>query len=184
MTKRVSTLALIGIGLFFGIAIIPAQKPTADPQQEEPNVKIEAHVKEHAAGVVSLEVEWTNLGKSAVYFVTDPRRSDKSKGPYIFADSADSSLLICAFQFYGPNPFGPFVEHQGARLNRLEAGQSHAELIRLSFPLRGTDPPFVWGDPKVLWAPPISRVRVDVAILPASASLVELTTQKPEPHDV
>jgi hypothetical protein len=182
MNKSRSALAVI-ISLAI-CTLAPANYVHAQASKDKPMIAVQAKVKSKSEGVLVLEVLVKNSGSVPVYVVTDPSRVDSSKGVYIDVDSVAPTTLVCAFQFYPPNPFHPFVDGTNAHLIRLEAGASHVEVVQLSWPLRTTEPPFASAPGKKdVPAKSIKRIEVRVGVLPASAPLTELVTRKRIPHD-
>jgi hypothetical protein len=187
MNKSLSALAAIMSAVICTVA--PASLGFAQAHQgsvvrDKPMIEIQAHAQSKSEGLVVLEILVKNSGTVPAYVVIDPRRVDRSKGPYIDTDGADPSTLICSFQLYQPNPFHPFVDGTSVRLLRLEPGTSHVDVVRLSLPLRTTEPPFS-SAPGARDVPAVSvkRIEVRVGVLPALAALKELVTRKRIPHD-
>lgn len=182
MNKSRSALAAL-ISLAISM-VASANHVHAQASKEKPMIEVQATVRSKADGLVVLEVLVKNEGSVPVYAVTDPRRVDRSKGAYIDVDNATPTTLVCAFQFYPPNPFHPFVDGTSVHLMRLEAGASHVEVVQLSWPLRTTEPPFSSAPgTKDVPAKSIKRIEVRVGVLAASAPLMELVTRKRIPHD-
>jgi hypothetical protein len=156
----------------------------AQSSKEKSSVDVQATVKSKIERGIVLEVLVKNTGSVPVYVVTDPRRFDRSTGAYIEVDGVDPSTLICAFQFYPPNPFNPFSDESRVHLMRLEPGTSHTEVVQLAWPLRTTEPPFsdIHGT-KDIPAKAIKRIEVRVGFLPASGPVTRLATVKLAPHD-
>lgn len=187
MNKSLSALAAIVSTVI--CTVVPASLAFAQAHQgsvvrDKPMIEIRAQVQSKSEGLVVLEILVRNSGTVPAYVVIDPRRVDRSKGPYIDTDSTDASTVVCSFQLYRPNPFHPFVDGTSVRLSRLEPGTSHTEVVRLSWPLRTTEPPFS-SAPGTRDVPAMSvkRVEVRVGVLPVLASLTELVTRKRIPHD-
>jgi len=183
MNKSCSVLAAIMSAVV--CTLVPASLvPAQTPQGRVPMVEVIAKLKSKSEGLMVLEILVKNSGDVPAYVVTDPRRVDRSKGPYIDTDSTDASTLICSVQLYPPNPFHPFVDGTSVHLLRLEPGASHVEVVQLSWPLRTTEPPFS-GAPgtRDIPATSIKRIEVRVGVLPTSASLMELVARKRIPHD-
>jgi hypothetical protein len=182
MNKSRSALAVI-IALAISM-VAPANHVDAQASKEKPMIEVRATVKSKSEGVLVLEVLVKNSGSVPAYVVTEPRRVDRSKGAYIDVENDDPTTLVCAFQFYPPNPFHPFADGTSVHLMRLEAGASHVEVVQLSWPLRTTEPPFASAPgTKDVPAKSIKRIEVRVGVLPASAPLTELVTRKRIPHD-
>jgi hypothetical protein len=182
MTKFRSALAAI-ISIVICM-LAPANHVHAQAPKGKPMIEVQATVKSKSEGLIVLEFLVKNSGSVPAYVVTDPRRVDRSKGAYIDVDRVDPSTLICAFQFYSPNPFHPFVDGTSVHLMRLEAGASHVEVVRLSWPLRTTEPPFSSAPgTKDVPAKSIKQIEVRVGVLPTSTPLTELVTRKRIPHD-
>jgi hypothetical protein len=182
MTKSRSALAAV-ISLAISM-VAPANHVHAQGSKEKPMIEVLTTVKSQSEGAVVLEVLVKNSGTVPAYVVTDPHRVDRSKGAYIDVDSVAPATLVCAFQFYPPNPFHPFTDGTSVHLVRLEAGASHVEVVQLSWPLRTTEPPF-GSSPgtKDVPAKSIKRIEVRVGVLPASAQVMELVARKRIPHD-
>ncbi len=183
MNKSCSVLAAIMSAVV--CTLVPASLvPAQTPQGRVPMVEVKAKLKSKSEGLMVLEILVKNSGDVPAYVATDPRRVDRSKGPYIDTDSTDASTLICSFQLYPPNPFHPFVDGTSVHLVQLEPGASHVEVVQLSWPLRTTEPPFSSAPgTRDVPATSIKRIEVRVGVLPASASLMELVARKQIPHD-
>jgi len=187
MSKSCNVLAAImcvAVCTLVPTSLLPAQASQGRAIRDKPMVEVKANIKSKSEGRVVLEILVKNSGDVPAYVVTDTRRVDRSKGPYVDTDSTDASTLICSFQLYPPNPFHPFVDGTSVHLERLEPGASHIEVVQLSWPLRTTEPPFSSAPgTKDVPIASIKRIEVRVGVLPASASLVELVARKRIPHD-
>lgn len=178
---RSASTAIISLAI---CTLASANHVHAQASMEKPIIEVQATVKSKSEGLMVLEVLVKNSGSVPAYVVTDPRRVDRSKGAYIDVDSVDAKTLICALQFYPPNPFHPFVDGTSVHLMRLEAGASHVEVVQLSWPLRTTEPPFSsTPGTKDVPAKSIKRIEVRVGVLPASTPLMGLVARKRIPHD-
>ena len=148
----------------------------------KPVLEIQAKTANASETQVVLEVGARNVGTSPVYIATDPRRLDRSKGPYIDTDSADPAMLICILQLYPPDPFEAYVNGTGVHLMRLAPGALHEETVKLTWPMRTTAPPFsdIPGTgARVIRAQSIKRIEVRIGVLPAFSSLMDLISPKP-----
>src|SRR5271157_380421 len=147
------------------------ESDVAGPRGLDIQVKIESI----SEAQVILKVGARNVGTSPVYIVTDTRRVNRSKGPYLDTDSFDPAKLICSFQFYPPNPFESFVNGTSVHLTQLAVGESHEETLKLSWPMRTTLPPFSdIPQTRVINAKSIKLIEVRIGVLPVSSSLLEL----------
>lgn len=179
--SRTALAAIISLAISM---VAPANRVHAQASKEKPMIEVLATVKSKSAEGLVLEVLVKNSGSVPAYVVTDPRRVNRSKGAYIDVDSVAPATLVCAFQFYPPNPFHPFSDDTSVHLVRLEAGASHVEVVQLSWPLQTTEPPFASAPgTKDVPAKSIKRIEVRIGVLPASAPLMELVTRKRIPHD-
>jgi hypothetical protein len=180
----VATRPLAAITCLAICAFASANHVRVQASKEKPSIDVQATVKSKTEGGIVLEALVKNTGSVPVYVVTDPRRVDRSSGAYIEVDGVDPSTLICAFQFYPPNPFNPFVDETSVHLMRLEPSTSHTEVVQLSWPLRTTEPPFSDAPgARNVPAKAIKRIEVRVGFLPASGPVTRLTTVKLAPHD-
>jgi hypothetical protein len=187
MNKCSSTLSiavLLASHVFVPGNLLYAQVSDGAGSQGKPVVEVRARIESASEAQLILKVGVRNVGGLPVYLVTDPKRVDRSKGPYIDTSKADSSTLICSLQLYPPDPFEAYVNGTGVHLTRLAPGESHEETLRLTWPIRTTAPPFSdYPQKRVVPAQSIKRIEVRVGVLPESLSLLNLISRKPPPHD-
>jgi hypothetical protein len=177
-------MMVIGTACAWFLCTSIAQTFNANAVQGKSMIEVRLKKTSVSARLIVLEVTVKNSGPEVAYIVTDTRRTDGSPGPYIIVDKDDPTMLVCTSQFYPPNPFGPFSDGTSAHITRLDPGQTHAELMRISVPLQTTEPPYtsVPGS-RAIPATAIRQLEVRIGVLETSLSLRELIKRKLAPHD-
>ncbi len=82
MKARRRNPTLTWTAIFCAAATGVTQEPTLRTMQEDANIEIRVNLKDKSERTLIFEAQSINRGKNAVYIVTDPERSDRSKGPY------------------------------------------------------------------------------------------------------
>ena len=88
------------------------------------------------------ELTTQNSGNNAVFILTEPIRSNGTRGSYFTLDPQDPSILEIAIRLYPPPDYCIYSNHTGVSLKRVDPGARHVELITVSFPARETSPPY------------------------------------------
>ncbi|HJT27271.1 MAG TPA: hypothetical protein VJ784_07685 [Pyrinomonadaceae bacterium] len=135
--------ALAGVTVC-GAATVLAQDQSSVPQTEAKTSAVSVNLRLIRMLPEKLEFELTaqNSGNNAVFILTDPMRSNGSKGSYFTLDPQDPSILEICIQLYPSPNYSIYSNRTRVSLRRLNPGGTHVELITVSFPARETSPPY------------------------------------------
>ena len=143
-----------------------------------PDVRVKVAATSRTANALQLEVTITNSRPSSVYIMTDPQRSDRSRGFYIEESQGDPSLIFCTAQLYPPAPFNMYFNGTHVHLLLLKPGESHLEKISVSLPVRTTEPPFAASPGTRQLTGPVKHVEAAIGVLPQTEELDQFLARK------
>jgi hypothetical protein len=143
-----------------------------------PDVRVKVKATSQNRNALLLEVATTNSGSFPVYIMTDPQRSDRSRGFYVEESQNDPSLISCAARLYPPPPFNMYFNATHVRLLLLKPGASQLEKISVPLPVRTTEPPFAASPGTRQLTAPLKRVEAVIGVLPQTEELNRLLVQK------
>lgn len=115
-----------------------------------------------------LELTVRNNGRRAVYVMTNPVRSERSRGPYLSVDPLDPSVLDLSVRFYPLPEDCIYVNHATVTLERLEPGTSRVQRFNVPPPAEETTPPYPAEPltPRRISPDDIKYVTAHVGVLP------------------
>ena len=157
---------------------ISGQSPMDKTQTVPPGVRVKVTATSQGGNALQVEVETTNSGSVPVYVMTDPQRSDRSRGFYIEESHTDQSLIFCTAQLYPPASFNMYFNATHVHLLLLKPGESHLEKIGIPLPVRTTEPPFAERPGTRQLTVPIKRVGAVIGVLAQTEELDRLLSRK------
>ena len=176
---NVATYFLLILALSAGTS---GQSLVNKPSTAPPDVRVKVTATDVGGKALQLEVTTTNSGSSPIYIMTDPQRSDRSRGFYIDEDRDDPSVIFCTAQLYPPAPFNMYFNGTHVHLVLLKPGESHLEKVSVALPVRSTEPPFAASPGTHQLTAQTKRVGAAIGVLPHTDELDRLLARKME-HD-
>jgi hypothetical protein len=157
---------------------IVGQSVTHEPSTMPPDVRVIVRATSQTSNALELEVVTTNSGAAPVYIMTDPQRSDRSRGPYIEESPSNPSLIFCTAQLYSPATFNMYFNGTQIHLLLLKPGESHREKFSIPLPVRTTEPPFAASPGIRQLTSHVKHVEVVVGLLSQTDELDRLLARK------
>jgi hypothetical protein len=111
------------------------------------------------------ELSTYNSGSQAVFIMTEPVRSNGTKGSYFTLDPQDPAILNVSVQLYGIPDYSIYSNQTRVKLKRLEPGGKHLEQITVSFPAKETSPPYKGLEFEKIDRSKVREVRAVIGIL-------------------
>ena len=162
-----------------------ASVPGADEKEEE-RIRVDLNLLKAQRDNVRVEISTHNLGGSPIWIMTNPKRSDSSRGFYVGVSETDQTLLeLSARLYYGPNNYDLSKNSAGVTLALLRPNQKRVVKYNIKFPMEETMPPY--GDTpmrKLFDLDQIKYVRSCVGTLPDNQSVREAGKRKYSPYHV
>ena len=124
------------------------------------------------------ELTTQNSGSNAIFILTEPMRSNGSKGSYFTLDPQDPSILEIGIQLYPSPDYSIYSNRTRVSLRRLDPGASHVELITVSFPARETSPPYKGVEYGQLDRSKLRGARATLGILPDDEGIRDFLRRK------
>jgi len=154
--------------------------------KEEKGISVELKLLKAQRDIIRVEISTYNLGGSPIWIMTNPKRSDSSRGFYIGVSDTDQTLLELSAQlYYGPNNYDLSKNSAGIILTLLRPTQRRVVKYNIKFPVEETMPPY--GDTsrrKLFDLDQIKYVRSCIGTLPDNQSVREAGKRKYSPYHV
>lgn len=126
------------------------------------------------------EFEFTtqNSGSNPVFILTEPMRSNGSKGAYFTLDPQDPSILEIGILLYRPPDYSIYSNQTRVSLKLLNPGVKYIELITVMFPARETSPPYKGLEYEKLDRSKLLGARAALGILPDDEGIRDFLRRK------
>jgi hypothetical protein len=151
------------------IAVVSsAYSQTADSSSFDPHhISITLRIVERTPKTLQFYLQVRNSGDHSVLMVSEPVRTDGSKGMYLSLSRDDSSLLEISSQIFPPPNYDIVVPKHRVTYRMLAPGLAYEEEILLQAPLNETEPP--WREmltPRDIDLTKIQYLELRVGVLP------------------
>lgn len=169
LATLLSAATFLGVASGPGALRAPRGPVPADGQVEGvQGVSAQLRVLRMAPAGWEFELVVRNDGKLTVYVMTDPVRSEGSKGPYLSTDPLDPSVLDLGVRVYPRPPNCIYVNHAGVTLERLEPGASRLQRFTVPPPVEETMPPYLTDrfEPRPISTGNLKYARAFIGVLP------------------
>lgn len=125
-----------------------------------------------------LELRTQNTGSRSVFIMTEPVRSNGSKGAYLALDQSDPTVLEIGAQLYSLPSYSLYSNHARVKLKRLEPGAERLEQLTVSFPSQETSPPYKGLENEVIDKSKVRSLRAAVGVLPDEEGIQDFLRRK------
>jgi hypothetical protein len=158
---------------------LPNKSLSGGENSKVSDVHVTLRVLEARSQSLRLELKVHNAGEQPVFVMTDPTRSDGSRGIYVSVDKDDPTVLEINIRLYPRPTYFLYSNAARVRLERIEPNSSYAERYSMNIPTEETMPPYGESlgrnriDHKV-----IRSIKATVGILPDEAGIRDLIKRK------
>lgn len=160
--RRKNLVASLVFLTAFGAVVLSAKQ--VKPQHQQP-IEVKLKIVKLLNERWEFELSAHNAGSEPVFIMTEPVRSNGTRGGYFTLDPQDPSRLDIAVRLYPPPNYCIYSNRTEVTLKRLDPGSTHVEQITLAFPAKETSPSYKAPEFERLDRDKIRSVRAEVGIL-------------------
>lgn len=124
------------------------------------------------------ELNAQNTGSQSVFIMTEPVRSNGSKGSYLTLNQSDPSILEIGIQLYPSPSYSLYSNQTHVRLKRLEPGGQYIEQLIVPFPSQETSPPYKGLEHEMIDKSKVRSARAAIGILPDEEGIQDILRRK------
>lgn len=171
-------ISLVALTIFGGPILFARQVELQSDDKATGGVEIKVRLVRKLSEMWEFEVSAHNSGSEDVFIVTEPVRSNGSRGGYFSLDPQDPSILDIGILLYPPPGYSIYSNQTRLTLKRLNPGATHLEQLIVSFPARETSPPYKGLEFEALDNAKLRGVRAAIGILPDDEGIRHFLNRK------